>query len=44
MYLTVFVPLSEGTRAPPGDLKLSVEAGHAAVKFGAFSYEFPNKK
>jgi hypothetical protein len=43
-FLTVFVPLSEGTTAPPNDLKLSIEADHASVKLGAFSYAFPNEK
>ena len=43
-FLTVFVPLSEGTTAPPNDLKLSVEASHASVKLGAFSYAFPPLK
>jgi len=43
-FLTVFVPLAAGTTAPPNNLKLSVEAGHASVKLGAFSYAFPNAK
>ena len=41
-FLTVFVPLAAGTTAPPKDLKFSVEAGRASVKFGAFSYVFPS--
>ena len=40
-FLTVFVPLPEGTTAPPPDLKLAVEAGRASVKFGNFNYVFP---
>lgn len=43
-FLTVFVPLLQGTTTPPNDLKLSVEAGHASVKLGAFSYAFPNER
>ncbi|HEY3900243.1 MAG TPA: hypothetical protein VGM54_16660 [Chthoniobacter sp.] len=41
-FLTVFVPLADGATAPPDDLKLSVEPGHASVKLGAFSYAFSN--
>lgn len=43
-FLTVFVPLPEGTSAPPSDMKLDVEPDHAAVKVGAFSYVFPREK
>ncbi|MEI7729620.1 MAG: hypothetical protein WCO56_08600 [Verrucomicrobiota bacterium] len=43
-FLTVFVPLPEGTTAPPNDLKFSVEAGHASITRGAFTYAFPNEK
>ena len=42
MFLTVFVPLAAGVTAPPNNMKLSVEAGHASVKLGAFSYAFPS--
>ena len=41
-FLTVFVPLAEGTTSVPSDVSLSVEGGHAAVKFGAFDYVFPS--
>ena len=43
-FQTVFVPLYEGMTTPPSDLKLTVEGGHASVKFGAFSYAFPPSK
>ncbi|MCY3018808.1 MAG: hypothetical protein NTW87_07245 [Planctomycetota bacterium] len=43
-FLTVFVPMPEGTTTPPNNLKLSVEDGRASVKFDAFSYVFPNEK
>jgi hypothetical protein len=29
---------ADGATAPPDDLKLSVEPGHASVKLGTFSY------
>ena len=41
-FLTVLVPLPEGTTAPPSGLKLDVQAGHAAIRFGDFSYSFPS--
>ena len=43
-FLTVFVPLPERTTAPPRDLKLNIEAGHASVSFGSFHYVFPDGK
>ena len=43
-FLTVFVPLSEGTTTPPHDLKLSIEAGQGSVKLGAFRYVFPSER
>jgi len=42
-FLTVLVPLSEGTTAPPDDLTFSVATGQAVVKRGTFSYVFPNE-
>ena len=42
-FLTVFVPLADGTTAPPHDVVLNVEAGHASVKVGTFSYVFPTE-
>ena len=43
-FQTVLVPLPEGTTSPPNGLTLGLEAGHASVKFGAFSYAFPSEK
>jgi hypothetical protein len=43
-FLTVLVPLSPGTTAPPADLKISSEAGPATITIGAFSYAFPIEK
>lgn len=40
-FLTVFVPLPEGTTAPPTDLKLAVEADRASVSLGNFNCVFP---
>lgn len=43
-FLTVFVPLPEGTTEPPDNLKLNVETGRASVTFGNFHYVFPGVK
>ena len=43
-FLTVLVPLADGTTTPPIDLKLSIEAGQASVKLGGFSYTFPSER
>ena len=43
-FLTVFVPLPEGTTVPPQDLNLNVEAGRNSVSFGNFQYLFPGEK
>jgi hypothetical protein len=39
-FLTVFVPMPDGTTEPASDLKLSIEAGQATVKRGTFTYTF----
>jgi hypothetical protein len=44
MFLTVLVPLPEGTTTPPDNLKLSLAAGRASVKLGDFRYEFPREQ
>jgi hypothetical protein len=43
-FLTVLVPLRDGTTAPPIGLKLSVQGCHASVRLGTFGYAFPNEK
>jgi hypothetical protein len=43
-FLTVLVPLPDGTTSPPQDLKLSVGGGHATVRHGAFGYAFPTAR
>lgn len=43
-FLTVFVPLPEGTTTPPQDLKLGVGAGRASVSIANFNYVFPGGK
>ncbi len=43
-FLTVLVPLPEGTTAPPSGLKLEVQAGKISVQLGDFSYSFPTSK
>jgi hypothetical protein len=43
-FLTVLVPLTDGTTAPLSGLKLSVQGCHASVRLGTFSYTFPNEK
>jgi hypothetical protein len=43
-FLTVFVPMPEGTTEPLNDLTMSVEGDQATVKRGAFSYTFPALK
>jgi hypothetical protein len=40
-FLTVFVPMPEGTTEPVNDLTVSVEGEQATVKRGTFSYTFP---
>ena len=40
-FLTVFVPMPDGTTVPPSALKLDVGAGKASVHLGDFSYSFP---
>jgi hypothetical protein len=43
-FLTVFVPLPEGTTEPVTDLTARVEGEQATVKRGNFSYTFPALK
>jgi len=43
-FLTVFVPMPDGTTEPDSDVKLSVEADQATVQRGTFTYTFPPLK
>jgi hypothetical protein len=43
-FLTVFVPMPEGTTEPAHDLNLDVGANEATVKRGSFRYTFPALK
>jgi len=40
-FLTVFVPMPDGTAVPPSGLKLDVGPGKASVHLGDFCYSFP---
>lgn len=40
-FLTVFVPMPEGTTAPPSGLKLDLAPDKATVHLGDFHYSFP---
>ena len=42
-FLTVWIPLPEGTTEPPDGLKLNVAPGSASVTFGTFKHVFPNE-
>ena len=41
-FLTVLVPMPEGTTAPPSGLRLDVQPGRTSVHLGGFSYSFPS--
>lgn len=41
-FLTVMIPLAEGTTAPPEGLKLKLAPDSASVMFGTFNHVFPH--